>query len=382
MKVLILSCSTGEGHNSASKAYLEYLHSIGVEAEVKDTMSLVGPNATSKASEIYLFSTRTKLFGMVYKAGAAISDAIDSTKSPVYYANKLYCEKLHDYIESNGFSAVICAHIFPAEAITALKRKGKLNATSIFLMTDYTCIPFMKDTELDYYIVPHFHLVEECVKKGLPREKLRPYGIPVKSVFHTPKADRTEVRNLCILEFGYMDPEKKWFLMMSGSMGFGHLQDTVREILKQYGDKVEVIMVCGTNTELRTKLIKNFGGHTNVKAIGFTDKVAMLMDACDVLFTKPGGLSSTEAAAKHIPIVHTAPIPGCETCNALFFHYHGMSYATTDIPEQVRAAGRLCFDESCRDAMISAQTANINTQTCRDITRLLLDGENDENQYQ
>lgn len=380
MKVLILSCSTGEGHNSASKAYLEYLHSIGVEAEVKDTMSLVGPNATSKASEIYLFSTRTKLFGMVYKAGAAISDAIDSTKSPVYYANKLYCEKLHDYIESNGFSAVICAHIFPAEAITALKRKGKLNATSIFLMTDYTCIPFMKDTELDYYIVPHFHLVEECVKKGLPREKLRPYGIPVKSVFHTPKADRTEVRNLCILEFGYMDPEKKWFLMMSGSMGFGHLQDTVREILKQYGDKVEVIMVCGTNTELRTKLIKNFGGHTNVKAIGFTDKVAMLMDACDVLFTKPGGLSSTEAAAKHIPIVHTAPIPGCETCNALFFHYHGMSYATTDIPEQVRAAGRLCFDESCRDAMISAQTANINTQTCRDITGLLLDGENNENQ--
>ena len=373
MKVLILSCSTGEGHNSASKAYLEYLHSIGVEAEVKDTMSLVGPNATSKASEIYLFSTRTKLFGMVYKAGAAISEAMDSAKSPVYYANKLYCEKLHDYIESNGFTAVICAHIFPAEAITALKRKGKLNAVSIFLMTDYTCIPFMQDTELDYYIVPHFHLIEECVKKGLPREKLRPYGIPVKSIFHNPKADRTEVRNQCILEFGYMDPDKKWFLMMSGSMGFGHLQDTVKEIFKQYGDKVEVIMVCGNNAELRTRLMKNFGGHSNFKAIGFTDKVAMLMDACDVIFTKPGGLSSTEAAAKHIPIVHTAPIPGCETFNALFFHYHGMSYATTDIPEQVRAAGRLCFDEACRDAMMEAQKANINTQTCRDITGLLLD---------
>ena len=380
MKVLILSCSTGEGHNSASKAYMEYLHSIGVEAEVKDTMSLVGQSATNKASEIYLFSTRTKLFGMVYKAGAAISEAMDSSKSPVYYANKLYCERLHDYIEENGFTAVVCAHIFPAEAISGVKRKGKRNATSIFLMTDYTCIPFIKETELDYYIVPHSHLIEECVKKGIPREKLRPYGIPVKSIFHNPKADRTEVRNQCILEFGYMDPQKKWFLMMSGSMGFGHLQDTVKEILKQFGDRVEVIMVCGNNTELRTKLMKNFGGHSNVMALGFTDKVAMLMDACDVLFTKPGGLSSTEAAAKHIPIVHTSPIPGCETCNALFFHYHGMSYATTDIPEQVRAAGRLCFDESCRDAMISAQAANINTQTCRDITGLLLDGENNENQ--
>lgn len=371
MKVLILSCSTGEGHNSASKAYLEYLLAHGIEAEVKDTMSLVGPTAKDKASEIYIFSTRTKIFGMVYKAGAAISEAMD-TKSPVYYANKLYCDKLHDYIESNGFDAVICAHIFPAEAITALKRKGELSAKSIFLMTDYTCIPFMQETELDWYIVPHSHLIEECVKKGLPREKLLPFGIPVKQVFHSPNADRNEVRHQCILEFGYMDPAKKWFLMMSGSMGFGALQDTVSEILRQYGENVEVILVCGNNTELRTKLQAQFAEHTNVIALGFTDKVAMLMDACDVLFTKPGGLSSTEAAAKHIPIVHTAPIPGCETCNALFFHYHGMSYATTDIAEQVRAAGRLCFDEAVRDKMIADQTANINKNTCHDITGLLL----------
>lgn len=335
-------------------------------------MSLVGPTAKDKASEIYIFSTRTKIFGMVYKAGAAISEAME-TKSPVYYANKLYCDKLHDYIESNGFDAVICAHIFPAEAITALKRKGRLAAKSIFLMTDYTCIPFMQETELDWYIVPHSHLIEECVKKGLPREKLLPFGIPVKQVFHSPNADKNEVRHQCILEFGYMDPAKKWFLMMSGSMGFGALQDTVSEILRQYGENVEVILVCGNNTELRTELQTQFAEHGNVIALGFTDKVAMLMDACDVLFTKPGGLSSTEAAAKHIPIVHTAPIPGCETCNALFFHYHGMSYATTDITEQVRAAGRLCFDETARDKMIADQTANINKNTCHDITGLLLD---------
>ena len=372
MKVLILSCSTGEGHNSASKAYMEYLHSIGVEAEVKDTMSLVGQSATNKASEIYLFSTRTKLFGMVYKAGAAISEAMDSSKSPVYYANKLYCERLHDYIEENGFTAVVCAHIFPAEAITALKRKGKLNATSIFLMTDYTCIPFIKETELDYYIVPHSHLIEECVKKGIPREKLRPYGIPVKSIFHNPKADRTEVRNQCILEFGYMDPQKKWFLMMSGSMGFGHLQDTVKEILKQFGDKIEVIMVCGNNTELRTKLMKNFGGHSNVMALGFTDKVAMLMDACDVLFTKPGGLSSTEAAVKNIPIIHTNPIPGCETANAEFFSTRFMSFYSDKIKAQVNMAGVLCRDEAVRDQMLKAQRQYTHLDTCEKITELLL----------
>ena len=34
----------------------------------------------------------------------------------------------------------------------------------------------------------------------------------------------------------------------------------------------------------------------------------------DRIYTKPGGLTSTEALVKNIPIVHTAPIPGCEMC--------------------------------------------------------------------
>ena len=373
MKVLILSCSTGEGHNSAARAYLEYLQSQGIEAEVQDTMGLVSTSAKERTSEIYLFSTRTKLFGMVYKAGAAVSDSMESSKSPVYYANKLYCDRLHDYIEANGFDTVVCVHIFPAEAVTALKRKGKLTAKSVFIMTDYTCIPFMKDTELDYYIVPHEHLIEECVKKGLPREKLRPFGIPVRAVFHQAAADKMEARGQCILEYGYMDTAKRWFLLMSGSMGFGHIQDSVRAILHQCGSDVEVILVCGNNTELREKLQKNFHHDTNVVVLGFTDKVPLLMDACDVIFTKPGGLSSTEAAAKHIPIIHTAPIPGCETCNALFFHYHDLSYATTDVTEQVCRAVVLASPGPEREKMIAHQKENINPNTCRDITSLLLE---------
>ncbi len=372
MKVLILSCSTGEGHNSAAKAYLEYLQSQGIEAEVQDTMGLVSPEAKERSSEIYLFSTRTKLFEMAYRAGSVVSNALETSKSPVYYANKLYCDRLHDYIEQNGFDVVVCVHIFPAEAVTALKRKGKLTAKSVFIMTDYTCIPFMKDTELDHYVIPHGHLIEECVKKGLPREKLHPFGIPVRAVFHQPGAAKNEARAQCILEYGYMDSSKKWFLIMSGSMGFGHIQDTVRAILHQCGDSVEIILVCGNNAALRERLHRNFRHDSNVVTLGFTDKIPLLMDACDVLFTKPGGLSSTEAAAKHIPIIHTAPIPGCETCNALFFHYHGISYATIDVAEQVRRAVALAADGPEREKMTASQAANINPDTCRDITGLLM----------
>lgn len=66
-------------------------------------------------------------------------------------------------------------------------------------------------------------------------------------------------------------------------------------------------MVCGNNAKLQTVLKAEFGRFDNIHLLGFTDRMSLLMDACDVLFTKPGGLSSTEAAVKNIPIVHTAP---------------------------------------------------------------------------
>ena len=101
------------------------------------------------------------------------------------------------------------------------------------------------------------------------------------------------------------------------------------------------------------------------------------MDACDVLFTKPGGLSSTEAAAKRIPLIHTAPIPGCETDNARFFHYHGMSYSTTDTAQQVAIARRLCTDTAFRDSMTAAQASNTFPDTCGQIFTLLASGKAD-----
>ena len=59
--------------------------------------------------------------------------------------------------------------------------------------------------------------------------------------------------------------------------------------------------------------------------LDYTTQADLYMDICDVLVTKPGGLTSTEAAAKGIPMVHSEPIPGCETCNTTYFEERGMS---------------------------------------------------------
>lgn len=377
MKVLILSCNTGEGHNSSAKAIKKYMDAHGIESEVADTLGLISETVSKSISDIYVFSTKNSMFERFYKIGNFVSDMDTKLKSPIYITNKLYAKKLYDYITQGGYDAVICVHLFPAEAITALKRKAKLQIPAIFVATDYAVYPMMHETELDKYVIPHEDLIEEWVEKGVPREKLVPVGIAVDEEKFTSRVGKKEAREKCCELFGWENTEGgKWYLLMSGSMGFGDLGGLISELMAMTEPDDRIICVCGRNAELREKLEEGFnsdieGRKTRFNAIGFTDQVSTLMDASDVLFSKPGGITSTEAIVKNIPFIHTAPIPGLEDYNARFFHYHNMSYSTVDVLQQAKVAVRLSHDESYRKRMLDAQIRNANPHTCEQICSLV-----------
>ena len=374
MKILILSCNTGEGHNSCAKALQIALQRRGIACEIQDTLALVSARLSQRIGNAYLFSTRGSLFEFVYKFGGFVSNNTDSRQSLVYNANRLYAKKLYNYIKQKHFDVVICVHLFPAEAITALKRNMQLGIPSYFVMTDYTCIPFLQETDLDYYIIPHEHLIEEFVEKGLPREKLVAIGIPIDEKKFTSRIPKQQARRELLQEnhkqtihtYGH------WYLVMSGSMGYGSIELLVKQLLDQICPEDAVICVCGHNEELLQSLQKQFSEQSQLWLMGFTKQVSMLMDASDVIFTKPGGITSTEAIVKNIPLIHTLPIPGLENHNAQFFHQHGMSYFTTDIPQQVAVAKRLCENATYRERMLRNQRANANPHSSDDVIDLIL----------
>lgn len=374
MKVLILSCNTGEGHNSAARAIDRHIRSLGMECTVTDTLSLVGPSLSKSVSDMYIYSTQTNLFKYIYKIGTFVSDLSDRVKSPVYLWNSSHADKVLEHITENRFDAVICVHLFPAQTISYLRLKGRLSIPAIFVMTDYTCIPFLDETIMDCYVIPHEHLIEEFAEKGIPRAKIFPFGIPVDSAFHRT-GPKVMARNRLIRMFGWNDTPtyNNWFLIMTGSMGFGSTQEIIDETIRQSMDGTEIIAICGRNEEMLDRLKEENRYIHTVHPIGFTDKISLLMDACDVLFTKPGGISSTEGMSKQIPMIHTAPIPGCESRNAEFFHYHGMSYSCNDTRQQVVTALRLCEDKEYRRKMTGAQRLNAKPDTCHRILGLLKD---------
>ena len=132
MKVLILSCNTGEGHNSAARAIYEELCARNIRCKRVDALRIAGEKLSRNISTAYstIVSRAPKAFGAIYKAG----ELFNATKitSPVYYANAAYAKKMHCYIAKNDFDMIITTHLFPMEALSWLKRKGKLSAAPCY----------------------------------------------------------------------------------------------------------------------------------------------------------------------------------------------------------------------------------------------------------
>ncbi len=352
MKVLILSCNTGGGHNSAGRAMLRRMRQEGQEAQMLDIMSLAGERTSRIVGGTYINVAKytPRLFEAAYKAGDLISSS--RRKSPVYYANTMMAGFLERYLEEHATDILVMPHLFPAETVTCMKRRGTLKIPAVAIATDYTCIPFWEETDCDAYILPHPDLVEEYVQRGIPREKLHPLGIPNAMEFERDRP-KEEARKMLGL-----DPEAPLFLIMGGSMGFGKIRELARELYMACMEGEQIAVICGTDRRMFASLTQEFQGEEEIHVLGYTKEVSLWLDACDVVFTKPGGLTSTEALVKQVPIIHTAPIPGCETKNAEFFSARGMSIPEKSVAMQVEMGMKLLQDPQMREEMREAQRKN------------------------
>lgn len=376
MKILILSASTGEGHNSSGKALLAAMQQQGIEAEMQDLIAIASQKASKRVSNTYVKSTEGhNVFSMVYAFAKWVSSNLNQgRRSPIYLANSLYWKKIYRYIEAGNYDAVVSVHLFAAEVLTAIKRHGKLQIPTFFVMTDYTLHAFLNDTDLDYYIIPHEDLIPLYVREGFKFDHIFPIGIPVDVEKFTNRQPKDEARAQVAKALGFKLAAKEgnWYLVMSGSMGFGNMSVLMKEFIKRIGKNDRVICVCGRNERNLHTVQRDFKNEKRVVPVGFTDQVSLLMDACDVVLSKPGGITTTETIIKNIPLIHTAPIPGIESENAEFCHERNMSFHSDKPVEQVEAAIRLATNPEVREAMLESQRRNSEPQTCKFIIDLVM----------
>lgn len=376
MKVLILSCNTGEGHNAAGRALRECLEKRGYPVVMYDYMQAAGRRTGKLVSGAYIGMAKHApgLFYLLYKTAEHISSK--DRKSPVYYANTLMGRHLQQYLDENDFDIIVMPHLFPAETVTYLKNRGQLTQKTLAVSTDYTCVPFWEETDCDGYVVPHEDLIAEYTYRGIDADKLFALGIPVSEAFAVHNNGSAARQRLSL------PVDKTVYLIMCGSMGFGRVQLFTYELYKKCKDGEHIVVICGNNTKLRFSLEKIYKNSPNVHIIGYTDQVSEYMEACDVIYSKPGGLTSTEAVVKNRPLVHTAPIPGCETKNMEFFASHGMSVTSKRMYDQVDDGQILACNKLVRDHMLLSQREHAKPTAASDIVDLMLKfcGETEQHQ--
>ncbi len=319
MRILILSANTGGGHNSAAKAVKDYFEQHGVECDIKDSLAYWSENKSNMISggHVLIYKKAPRLFGVMYRF-AENHRAKENATSFMYALVKRGANKLYDDLFNTKYDAIVCTHIFAGMTATAVKKKYIPNLKIYFIATDYTCSPGAQEIDADVYFIPHRLLEKEYAEQRVPRERTVASGIPVRADFYE-KLSKQEAKRLLSLP-----EDKKLVLLMSGSMGCGPIKLLAKQLKDSLPENANLAVVCGSNKSLYKEL-REEQGFEDVTIVGFTDKMPVFMDAAEVVLTKPGGLSSTEALVKGLPAILINAVPGCETRNLDFLTQNGFA---------------------------------------------------------
>ena len=325
MKVLILSITAGEGHNSTAKAIQAQFESLpNVECRTLDAYEYLSKLLAVTVSEGYLLSTSMvpKPYSKFYRLAEKRNKTADDTTA-IRLSNYVFAKKLKKYTDVYQPDVVICTHIFAAGIVDVMKVKFNSEFTAVGIVTDFKFHPFWEECiHFDYIVTANELMNIQAFKKGYRKSQILPFGIPIKPQF-AHRDNQQSARRKCGL-----DPNKFTLLLMSGSMGFGNLEQTVKDL-----DRIKVdfqtVVVCGNNKQAKEALDK-MEFNKSFKILGYIDYVDRLMDAADCIVTKPGGLTSSEALAKGLPMIIVNPIPGQEDRNTEFFLNNGVAMYVTE----------------------------------------------------
>ena len=200
MKTLILTCNTGEGHNSCARGIKEYYDSLHEECAIKDALSFIskGVSYAIKNGHNYIYRHHPNLFSRGYKCAESNPKRVFGKRSGAGLILRTGSKRLAAFINQGEYNAVICTHIFACLMLTeAVKRHG-VNAKTAFVPTDYAVTPGLSECTTDICFLPDSAL-EEDYKRAFPKSRRFIFsGIPIKQsyYFNEDKANAKEKSGL------------------------------------------------------------------------------------------------------------------------------------------------------------------------------------------
>ncbi len=307
-RVLILSASAGAGHLRAADAVARALAVEAPDVRVRtlDVLELASRAFRTAYSKWYLtlVDRAPALWGYLY-------DRLDRpARHPLGLRRVLdhwNTRRLREDVAALDPDAIVCTHFLPADVLAAEKRKRRVRARLGVVVTDADVHRLWMHHGVTRYFVARDDAAALLRSAGFDPATIEVSGIPIDPRFTLP-ADRAALRRKHGL------PEKgAVVLVLGGGFGVGPIQEMARQV-EAARTPACVVVVAGRNEALKRSLERAAGPRTRV--VGFTTEMHEWMAASDLLVTKPGGLTTSEALARGLPMVLVNPIPGQEQHNA------------------------------------------------------------------
>jgi processive 1,2-diacylglycerol beta-glucosyltransferase len=334
MRILIATVTAGGGHLAAAAALEEAWHAARPHDTVEkiDLMKLFAPLHRKIYSDGYvnLVERAPELWGMVF----AKTDNLKLLQRLKRIQRKFPSgskQRFAKHVKQFKPDVVLCTHYLPLETLTPLReKKDGVRPFVTCIVTDFEAHALWMETCVDLYCVAAEETKARLVARGATEETIVATGIPIASKF-TSKPDAKAVRK----GYGLRD-DLPVLLVLSGGFGMGPVAEILEELDKAK-TPFQMLVVAGRNEELRQKLaVGNYKHPTRV--LGFSTNMHELMAIADIIITKPGGLTSSEAMAMGKPLFILNPIPGQEAANSDFLLERGAALKANrpeDLPYRI-----------------------------------------------
>ena len=316
-KILILTASIGSGHIKAAEAVAEELKRQQPTAEIV-TVDFMARSTSlwhwlTKKIYLEMLHFVPNLYDVFYKLSSSETGGNCGKNMFALFMLPVFSRLQAKYQPD----CVICTHPFPAGTVSLWKAQRHSNLPLSVVMTDYSLHQMWLCAGADNYFMATEVMRQGMLAQGFDLEKLHATGIPISQEVQNLPA-KEEMRK--VLGIGR---ENKVILLMGGGLGLGGIQHTLQE-LEKISQVLTLLVIAGRNEQLLQQA-EEFAAksHHNVRVWGYTEAVRKLMRASDLLITKPGALTISEAFALGTPMLLHDPIPGPETENAVYATRNG-----------------------------------------------------------
>lgn len=346
MNALILTISAGGGHNAAAEAISEFIYKSEPDSNVVliDTLKYISPVLDKVFIGTYLNSLKIypKAYNYIYSA---------SNKSDENFATAV--DKLEEFIAVRLLplirqlkpDIILATHPFTAQMVNVLRRKYHVMTPSLVIMTDYGIHNLWIHPDIDYYIVADESMVSELVARGRREETILPLGIPVRSSF------KGEVDREKTLKKIGLDPALLTVTLMGGSLGMGRIRTILNE-LDSIPRTFNIAVITATNEKLYDDAVEiSLKSDKSIAVLKYCNFMNAMMDASDLLVTKPGGLTIAEAMISGTPLAIFAAIGGQEEQNNRFLVTNDLAIDIGNGEDCGPVIEELLFDEPRLKAM-------------------------------